>query len=158
GRPTRPGVNGGLLRRMAPGQTPVNYIGVERLGGFVRKAERLGGEGCTPKTPGGGVGWVGPVPETQGHGFPVWEGGSAAAERSARRASGAGPRLARTRVPHSGVTPRGSGAVDSAARLVLQSAVRPAPRSRTPSAAGARTGCSTTRTSRKEPAVRQRTR
>lgn len=31
GQPTRPGVNGGLMRRMAPGQTPVNDVSVANI-------------------------------------------------------------------------------------------------------------------------------
>jgi hypothetical protein len=45
GQPTRPGVNGGLMRRLAPGQSPVNYIGVASVDEFVRRAERLGARG-----------------------------------------------------------------------------------------------------------------
>src|SRR5262245_66029906 len=79
GRPTRAGVNGGLMRRMVPGQTPVNYIGVERLDDFVQKAERLGAKVCMPKTPVGGMGWFAQLQDTEGNVFAVWETDSAAA-------------------------------------------------------------------------------
>jgi PhnB protein len=42
GQPTRPGVNGGLMRRMFPGQAPVNYVGVASVDDCVRRAEQLG--------------------------------------------------------------------------------------------------------------------
>src|SRR2546427_12248945 len=45
GQPTRPGVNGGLMRRMFPGPAPVNYIGGGSGGAFVPGAERVGGQG-----------------------------------------------------------------------------------------------------------------
>ena len=51
GRPTEPGVNGGLMRRMMPGQTPVNYISVEDVDQFSRKAESLGAKVVVPKMP-----------------------------------------------------------------------------------------------------------
>ena len=79
GRPTRPGVNGGLMRRMAPGQTPVNYIAVDRVDDFVQKAERLGATVCMPRTPVPGMGWFAQLRDTEGNVFAVWEMDSAAA-------------------------------------------------------------------------------
>src|SRR5512145_3168942 len=48
GQPTRPGVNGGLMRRMMPGQTPVNYVSVASVDEFVRRAEQLGAKVVVP--------------------------------------------------------------------------------------------------------------
>jgi uncharacterized protein len=79
GRPTRPGVNGGLMRRMAPGQTPVNYIAVEGVDDFVQKAVRLGATVCMPRTPVPGMGWFAQLRDTEGNVFAVWEMDSAAA-------------------------------------------------------------------------------
>jgi uncharacterized protein len=79
GRPKRPGVNGGLMRRMAPGQTPVNYIAVDRVDDFVQKAERLGATVCVPRTPVPGMGWFAQLRDTEGNVFAVWEMDSAAA-------------------------------------------------------------------------------
>jgi uncharacterized protein len=56
GQPTGPGVNGGLMRRMFPGQTPVNYIGVSSVDEFVWRAERLGAKVVAPKRPVPGMG------------------------------------------------------------------------------------------------------
>ncbi len=78
GQPTRPGVNGGLMRRMVPGQTPVNYIGVERVDDFVRNAERLGAKVVMPKTPVPGMGWFAQLQDTEGNVFAVWETNPAA--------------------------------------------------------------------------------
>jgi predicted enzyme related to lactoylglutathione lyase len=79
GQPTRPGVNGGLMRRMFPGQTPVNYIGVERVGDFVHKAERLGAKVIVSRTPVPGRGWFAQLQDTEGNIFAVWETDAAAA-------------------------------------------------------------------------------
>lgn len=73
GRPTRPGVNGGLMRRMAPGQTPVNYIGVENIDEFVRKAERLGAKVLMPKHPVPGMGWFSQLTDTERNVFAIWQ-------------------------------------------------------------------------------------
>jgi predicted enzyme related to lactoylglutathione lyase len=79
GRPTQPGANGGLMRRMFPGQAPVNYIGVERVEDFVRKAEHLGAKVVMPKTPVPGMGWFAQLRDTEGNVFAVWETDPAAA-------------------------------------------------------------------------------
>jgi predicted enzyme related to lactoylglutathione lyase len=79
GRPTAAGVNGGLMRRMAPGQSVVNYIGVERVDECVRKAERLGATVLMSKTPVPGMGWFAQLHDTEGNVFAVWETDSKAA-------------------------------------------------------------------------------
>jgi predicted enzyme related to lactoylglutathione lyase len=79
GKPTRPGVNGGIMRRMSPGQPPVNYIGVDRVDEFVRKAERLGATVLMPKTPVPGMGWFAQIKDPDGNAFAIWETDSAAA-------------------------------------------------------------------------------
>jgi predicted enzyme related to lactoylglutathione lyase len=80
GRPTEPGVNGGLMRRMMPGQTPVNYISVEDVDEFARKAERLGAKVVMPKTPVPGMGWFSQLTDTEGNIFAIWQHDPAAAE------------------------------------------------------------------------------
>ncbi|MDQ3696691.1 MAG: VOC family protein [Gemmatimonadota bacterium] len=79
GMPTRPGVNGGLMRRMAPGQTPVNYIGVASVDEFVRKAEQLGAKVLMPKSPVPAMGWFAQLADTEGNVFAIWQTDSAAA-------------------------------------------------------------------------------
>jgi uncharacterized protein len=73
GQPTRPGVNGGLMRRMFPGQTPVNYIAVPKVDDFVRKAERLGAKILMGKQPVPGMGWFAQMADTEGNVFAIWE-------------------------------------------------------------------------------------
>jgi predicted enzyme related to lactoylglutathione lyase len=77
--PTRPGVNGGLMRRMMPGQTPVNYIGVASVDEFVQRASRLGAEVCVPKKPVPGMGWFAQLRDPEGNVFAVWQTDASAA-------------------------------------------------------------------------------
>jgi predicted enzyme related to lactoylglutathione lyase len=79
GRPTRPGVNGGLMRRMMPGQPPVNYIGVESVDEAVTRAERAGAKLVVPKTPVPGMGWFAQLQDPEGNVFAVWQPDKAAA-------------------------------------------------------------------------------
>lgn len=83
GMPTRPGVNGGLMRRMMPGQTPVNYIAVENVDEFVRKAERLGATVVLRKTPVPSMGWFAQLKDTEGNLFALWQHDPAAVEQPA---------------------------------------------------------------------------
>ena len=78
GRPTGPGVNGGLMRRMMPGQGPVNYIGVANVDQFVKKAERLGAKVVVPKMPVPGMGWFSQLTDTEGNIFALWQPDQAA--------------------------------------------------------------------------------
>ena len=80
GRPTEQGVNGGLMRRMMPGQTPVNYISVENVDQFSRKAESLGAKVVVPKMPVPGMGWFAQLTDTEGNIFAIWQHDPAAAE------------------------------------------------------------------------------
>ena len=73
GRPTRTGVNGGLMRRMMPGQAPVNYIAVENVDEYTRRAEQLGAKLMMPKTPVPGMGWFAQLTDTEGNVFAIWE-------------------------------------------------------------------------------------
>ena len=79
GQPTRPGVNGGLMRRMFPGQAPVNYIGVASVDEFVRRAERLGAKVVASKRPVPGMGWFAQLTDTEGNIFAIWQTDATAA-------------------------------------------------------------------------------
>jgi uncharacterized protein len=79
GMPTKPGVNGGLMRRMMPGQVPVNYIAVDNVDQFVKKAERLGAKVLMPKMPVPNMGWFAQLKDTEGNIFAIWETDKAAA-------------------------------------------------------------------------------
>ena len=89
GKPTSPGVNGGIMRRMMPGQAPVNYISVENVDEFARKAERLGATLVLPKMPVPGMGWFAQLKDTEGNMFAIWQHDPAAAELAASSRSGA---------------------------------------------------------------------
>ncbi|MEA2725446.1 MAG: uncharacterized protein QOH59_3217 [Gemmatimonadales bacterium] len=80
GRPTEPDVNGGLMRRMMPEQTPVNYISVESVEEFSRKAQSLGAKVVVPKRPVPGMGWFAQLTDTEGNIFAIWQHDTAAAE------------------------------------------------------------------------------
>ncbi len=73
GRPTGPGVNGGLMRRMFPGQAPVNYVDVPNVDEFVRRAERLGAKVLMAKHPVPKMGWFAQLADTEGNVFAIWQ-------------------------------------------------------------------------------------
>lgn len=73
GRPTRPGVNGGLMRRMFPGQAPVNYISVDDVEEFTRRAERLGAKIMMSKQPVPAMGWFAQLTDPEGNVFAIWQ-------------------------------------------------------------------------------------
>jgi len=73
GMPIRPGVNGGLMRRMYPAQAPVNYINVSDVDEFVKKAENLGAKVLMAKQPVPGMGWFAQLNDTEGNVFAIWQ-------------------------------------------------------------------------------------
>jgi predicted enzyme related to lactoylglutathione lyase len=73
GMPVRPGVNGGLMRRMFPGQAPVNYIAVDDVEKFIRKAERAGAKVLMGKHPVPGMGWFAQFTDPEGNVFAIWQ-------------------------------------------------------------------------------------
>jgi predicted enzyme related to lactoylglutathione lyase len=79
GQAIRQGVNGGLLRRMFPGQTPINYIAVADLDEYVGKAERLGAKVLMGRQPVPGMGWFAQLSDTEGNAFAIWQADPAAA-------------------------------------------------------------------------------
>jgi len=83
GMPERPGVNGGMMPRMYPGQQPVNYIAVESVDKAVAKAERLGAKVMMGKTPVPGMGWFAQLTDPEGNVIAVWETDTAAAGEKA---------------------------------------------------------------------------
>jgi uncharacterized protein len=91
-QPVRPGVNGGIMPRMFPGQPPVNYIAVEEVDEFVQKGERLGAQVLMEKHAVPGMGWFAQLKDPEGNVFAVWQHDPAAQEatETAREASHAG--------------------------------------------------------------------
>ena len=90
GRPARPGVNGGLMRRMYPDQPLINYINVENVEESVRRAERLGAKVLMGKTPVPGMGWFAQLTDTEGNLFAMWENDMSAAMSGAAAGQEAG--------------------------------------------------------------------
>ena len=78
GRPTRAGVNGGLMRRQHPGHTPVNYISVESVDEHAKRAKSLGAEVVVPKTPVPGMGWFVCLKDPEANVFGIWQEDAAA--------------------------------------------------------------------------------
>jgi predicted enzyme related to lactoylglutathione lyase len=83
GLPSRPGVNGGLMRRMYPEQAPVNYILVESVDDYVRRAEELGAKVMMGKTPVPGMGWFAQLTDPEGNVLAIWETDSHAGQTAA---------------------------------------------------------------------------
>jgi uncharacterized protein len=73
GRPSEPGVNGGMMRRQVPEQTPLNYISVESVEEYTAKATELGATVLMEKMPVPGTGWFAVLVDPQGNPFAVWE-------------------------------------------------------------------------------------
>ena len=92
GQSVRPGVNGGIMPRMFPGQAPVNYIAVEEVDQFVQKGKRLGAKVLVEKQAVPGMGWFAQLTDPEGNVLAVWQHDPAAglAGQSAREASHAG--------------------------------------------------------------------
>ena len=73
GQPTRAGVNGGMMRRQQPGQAAVNYVSVESVDEYAKKARGLGAEVVMQKTPVPGMGWFAVLKDPDSNVFGIWE-------------------------------------------------------------------------------------
>lgn len=73
GLPTEQGVNGGMMRRVTPQQTPVNYIYVESVDEAVTKARALGAAVIVEKMEVPGIGWFAQLIDPQGNPFAVFQ-------------------------------------------------------------------------------------
>lgn len=58
GDQTKPGINGGLMKKRNPAQPPVNSIDVESVDDYVLKIEKAGGKIVVPKMAIPTVGWL----------------------------------------------------------------------------------------------------
>ena len=74
-----PGIDGGLLQRMAPGQSTVNTIDVPSVDDYVGKVLAAGGQVALPKMPVPGVGWLAYCTDPEGNVFGVMQMDPAAA-------------------------------------------------------------------------------
>jgi len=69
GMPLRPGVNGGLYKRLLPETKPINYFAVESISDFLTKIEKLGGKVTQPKQEVPNVGWIAAAEDPEGNSF-----------------------------------------------------------------------------------------
>ncbi|MFQ6673662.1 MAG: VOC family protein [Fidelibacterota bacterium] len=68
-----PGINGGLMRRMAPNASTVNTVGVSSVDEFMDKVKQNGGQVVTDKTTIPGVGYFAYCQDTEGNTFGIME-------------------------------------------------------------------------------------
>jgi len=62
------GINGGLMERKSPGQPFMNYVSVDSIDSFIKKAEKAGGAVALPKMEiGEGMGWIAAFKDTEGN-------------------------------------------------------------------------------------------
>jgi predicted enzyme related to lactoylglutathione lyase len=73
------GINGGMYKRDAPEQRPVNYVNVESVDEYVTKATSLGAKVTVGKMPVPGMGYFAHLVDPQGNPFGVWENNASAA-------------------------------------------------------------------------------
>src|SRR5262245_60645798 len=73
GAPTRPGVNGMLIKKRHPQHPFANYVNVESVDDYLAKAEALGGQAAMPKTPVPGMGYFAYIKDTEGNILGLWE-------------------------------------------------------------------------------------
>jgi len=69
----RPGANGGMMKRMAPSQRPVNYVMVESVDEYSKKLQTLGGKIIVPKTPIPDMGAFAVGADPEGNAFGIFE-------------------------------------------------------------------------------------
>jgi len=67
------GPNGGMMKRMAPGQSITNYIQVENLDEYINKAQSMGATVIVPKTPVPSMGWFSQLRDTESNVFALWQ-------------------------------------------------------------------------------------
>ena len=67
------GVDGGLMKKQHPQQTPTNYISVESVDAHMQKVTGLGGTIVVPKMPVPGMGWFAVGVDPEGNCFGMWE-------------------------------------------------------------------------------------
>lgn len=65
--------DGGLMKRMHPGQAITTYFNVPSVTRFAAKVEKLGGIICKPKTAVPGMGYLAICQDTENNTFAIWE-------------------------------------------------------------------------------------
>jgi uncharacterized protein len=64
---------GGMAIRRHPAQQPINYIGVECIDTYVKKAMELGAKVTVPKTAVGDMGWMAWIIDPQGNAIAMFQ-------------------------------------------------------------------------------------
>lgn len=73
-----PGLNGGLMLRTGPTQTPINYVQVAALDDTLKRIEERGGRILHVKQPKQGVGWFAIAVDPEGNPFGLFQPDAAA--------------------------------------------------------------------------------
>jgi hypothetical protein len=68
-----PGPNGGMMKRMAPGQGITVYINVESVDDYSKKIQSLGGTVIVPKMPVPTTGYFAVFMDTEGNALAIWK-------------------------------------------------------------------------------------
>jgi predicted enzyme related to lactoylglutathione lyase len=69
----RPGVNGGMYKKVVSGSKPMNYFAVESISNFLAKIVKLGGKVTSPKQEITNVGWIAAAEDPEGNLFALLE-------------------------------------------------------------------------------------
>ena len=80
GMPKNPGaINGGIFARTSPQERVMNYVDVDDIDTFVKKAEGLGAKVVTAKMPIPGMGWTAQMEDPQGNHYGLYQNDPSAA-------------------------------------------------------------------------------
>jgi len=69
----RPGVNGGMYKKINTETRSINYFAVESVSNFLAKIEKLGGKVIQPKQEVPNVGWIAAAEDPEGNQFALLE-------------------------------------------------------------------------------------
>ena len=67
------GINGGLMKKMMPQQTAINYVMVESVAEYSDKVQQLGGQVVMPKTAVPKMGYLAVCLDPEGNPIGLWE-------------------------------------------------------------------------------------
>jgi uncharacterized protein len=73
GMTQRPGVNGGMYKKLEPQNKPINYFAVESINDFLAKIVKLGGKVIQPKEEVPNIGWIAAAQDPEGNQFALLE-------------------------------------------------------------------------------------
>lgn len=65
----RPGINGGMYKRITPETKPLNYFSVENIHEYIEKIQKLGGKVMQAIQEVPEVGWIAAVEDPEGNAF-----------------------------------------------------------------------------------------